>query len=396
MLKKLLKVGIIDSIPSIMPIIIWTILSVLYYNESIAEGFALTYPYQFIFMLVFAMFVRGQVKNELKNESVGDKSYSGLLLSLIFIIILIILSYILRKNILSWFRYDVSEYSSVFMYGLIMLCCDYVIYYLAQIKQYENKLRDSFIIDVSWNLSRLVNVIIVSLFVSNYNIGLYITCLVQVIILIIFLSLRVHLSKFRIDLLNGIKYSVSEIPVQLMMALIYAIGYRNVASMSVSYVAAHNLQSLCTDTQWDIGGSAIDTVVTYELCKGDNSKNKYVRNCIAYFIILFFSSAIMIWICSFIYKDVNIVMTVKAFLIECCTFPVYGFVYYMEAAVMINNPKPIIFVIQVIRYMLRLYVTSFINSPYAMSYGVFISCIFSLIEWSILYRKYVKSNSNYL
>lgn len=60
--------------------------------------------------------------------------------------------------------------------------------------------------------------------------------------------------------------------------------------------------------------------------------------------------------------------------------------YSIEAEVVILKPIKLIAVLAILRYVLRTIVTTFVNSPYAISFGVLTSLTMSVIQWSIVYK----------
>lgn len=387
MLRKILKIGLTNIMPSVVPIIIWSVLSFLYNNNVIAQGFSLTYPYQFIYMGLYAVTIRGQIKSEAKQHSIGDRSNSGVVMFLLFSAVIIITSYIFRRQILSFYNFNYIEHTPILMYGIIIIVCDYTIFCITLISQYKNKHKDALFVNLKWYSLRIVVAFIVGIFVKDYYRGMYILTGIEVIVLSMFLIKRVSWNKFGISFRDGIKYTMSELPHDVLMCLIYIFGYGKAASMAGGYFAAYNIEALCTDTQWDILDSGIDTTVTTEICDtGNNDIRKVKVAAVLYSIILFISSALMIAAHSFLYTNVDIGKVFLIFVIECAGFPIYALCYCEAGRIVINNPTPLIAILTIIRYIVRLAITSLIKSPYAISYGVVFSCVYNAFQWYIIYK----------
>lgn len=80
MFKKLCVVGIGSCFGSLTPILCWMILGKIH-GAEFSNGMSYTYPYQFLFLLTFGIFFRGNIKGELTNSSTdNNKSRTGILL----------------------------------------------------------------------------------------------------------------------------------------------------------------------------------------------------------------------------------------------------------------------------------------------------------------------------
>lgn len=391
----MLKIGFTNIMPSIVPILVWTILSRLYGNDIIAQGFSITYPYQFLYMGLYAITIRGQIKSEAKEHCIGNKSNSGVLVYLFLSTIVISLSYMFRKEILGYFKFDYNLYTSVLMYGIIIIVCDYTVFCITLIQQYKENHKEAFMTNICWYSLRVLIAVIVSMVVPNYNNGLYVISVVQVFLLTLLLLKKLRFSKFGISIVDGIKYTMSELPHDVLMCMIYATGYNKAASQVGGYFAAYNIEALCTDTQWDILDSGIDTAVTTDICEnGDVNQKKSILASVVYSIILFASSAVTITVYSMMYKDVDIRKVITIFLVECGGFPIYAIMYCVADKIVISNPTALIAILGVVRYAVRFIVTSMVVSPYAISYGVVTSCVLGLVQWFIIY-KYVNRKDKY-
>lgn len=391
MLIKLLKIGCTNAIASFMPIVLWFSIGLLYKDESIQQGFSVTYSYQFLFMLFASILVRGQLKNEAKNS--GTKAYSnlGIILFMLSGVIVFSLSILFSKNILEFFGFVHKTYLPVLVYGISMLLMDYTLYYLVLTIQYKADNRHAFKLSSLWYILRVIVILVVRIFVSDYRFGLCTVAGVQFIILLNVLFKELDIQHIGVDIKAGFKYTIADIPANVFMCLVYIIGYGNVSS---TYFASYNLEALCTDTQWDILDSAIDTTVTKEICTNGMTNYKRLKVAgIVYSIILYLSSALMLFLCSFICKGVDIRITTIIFLVECSGFPFYALTYCVASRLAVQCPTVLSGILGVIRYIARLVVTTFVDSEYAISLGVVASCILCILQWFVIWlftRKSIK------
>ncbi len=386
-LLKYLRVGIINLLPSIAPILIYAILSKLYNNDNISMGFSLSYPYQFIFMAICSVTITAQIKGEARSGSIGQRSYSGVIIWLIIAAGISAASFIHRDKLLNLFNTNCNDSLEIFMYGIAMLTLDYTIYYTVDIWTYQENFKKSFLANGLWYISRFITTIIVPFIVKDYRTGLYTIILLQTIMLLVFLISNIRVHKFYISIREGFKYSISSLPSQILNGLTYVLGYSRVSQIPGGYFQAYNTEALCSDTQWDILSSGIETTVTTEVCKnGVKNKKQYLIDAILYSILLYASSAVMLLLYLNIFNEVDKVKTWVVFFMECTTFPVYAIIYSIEAEVVIRNPIRLIAILTLIRYVTRTMITFYVQSPYAISFGLLANLLVKVVVWVVIYR----------
>ncbi len=394
MLKKMFKIGMTNILSSITPILVYFLLSFMYKNQNIKEGFTIAYPFQFILMALYNIFVIGQLKGKAKDKDIGRTSYFGIIVFFLIGIIIIFLSYILRIPMLGHFNHNAADYTEIFIYSLSVLVMDYAVYTIITISQYEEKHKKAFLINILWYASRVMTAFIIPLYIKDYHKGLLVILSIQCVIFLLFACLFIRIKKISLNIRDGIKYSLAAIPSNIFLTIIYFTGYGN-ASTYPGYFEAYNLTGLCTDTQWDILNSGIDTAVSIEVCKDSGFKlKKAVPGAELYSIIMFLSSAVMFFLYSVLNPGTDISKSLVIYLIECGTFPVYAVLYSKGAKLTITSPSILISILTIMRYILRISITLFVKSPYAISFGVPASCIFGCISWFVIWPVFYKNRKD--
>lgn len=80
-MKKLLKYFVTDSIQSFIPVLMWALLPLIFRNTIWAEGYITTYPYQFLYELLYHLIFKSQLKHEkCKHEENNNYALTGIIL----------------------------------------------------------------------------------------------------------------------------------------------------------------------------------------------------------------------------------------------------------------------------------------------------------------------------
>lgn len=170
------------------------------------------------------------------------------------------------------------------------------------------------------------------------------------------------------------------------MLVIYLFGLTDING-TVYFLASYNIMVMCTDTQWDILYSAIDTKTSLEICNGNyKKKNKQMlKQAIAYSILLIISSIIMIIIMR-LTKSFNIKTTFILFIIQCIIFPLYAIRYTYESWLRLEYSGIWITIITTAVYVVRITLLFSLQTNYALSISVFIAAVLDVISMIILYN----------
>lgn len=397
-LKSLLKVGFTNSIQSFVPVLVWTLLGMMFHDGEYANGFIITYPYQFVSSLLYHIIFKAQLKSEVKDKvDSHDSAYTGIKLLFCIYSIVFGISIIFRYSIFNILSID-SVNESIFVFGLAQMFMDWILYAVVTTEQYDNKNFDAFILVLFWYVSKLVLIIVLGAGNANVNNALMFINAYMLVLIVVITTKYCKQQKFEFSILDGIKYSLYDIPSDFGMIIIYVFGISTMSSNSTIVLSAYNMMSMCTDTQWDILGSAIDTIGTLKV-KTDEFIQKRKRlfiSAIEYSVLLFGTSLLLIAFCSIIptYRDsVNFGMVWIMFLLECSGFPLYGLRYMMSSWVAVEHPNGYSFIITAITYVVRFITMAMIKSDYRVCLGVVSSCIIGNLCHIFIYRCYMSKTS---
>ncbi len=325
-LKSLIRLGAINSIQSLSPILVWTLLGLSLGDVRYSDGFIMTYIYQFIGELIYAVVFKGQLKSETKNNRNNhEASHTGIRLLLIIYTVVFVIQYLFRREILSVMSIK-YENEGLFLFGTAQVFMDWILYAIATLYQYDLKNIKSLRIILIWYVSKFACIITLSRLFCPDLVMILISIIMYVLLCVLIIR-ECFKTRVSFSIVDGIKYSLYEIPQSIGMTIIYAFGISSMAYRSAAVLSAYNMMSMCTDIEWDIMHSSIDTIGTLKV-KGKefvNNKKSLFRDSAIYAIILILVSALTISVFEHIpsYKysvDFNIVWTM--FLLECLGFPV--------------------------------------------------------------------------
>ena len=385
-MKKLFSIASTDCIQSILPILMWYVLGIAYKDTDYFNVFTLTYPFQFIMQLVLGLIIVGTIKYEKKNKAENnDYAYSSLIISLIIFSIFVGIVTLNIDEILKYLN-TALKYKNVYIFGLLCMMFDIFVIGVSRIEQYKEQDKSAFIISVKYYTYKILSIIIVRALVKENNLALVITLIFIAVYILILGVTKIKIHKFRLNVFKGLKYQISGSVSDIAMFIIYFVGLQKVVSGSPSFLTAYNIAAMCTDTQWDILYSAIDTNTSIEVCNNTYDKNikKLLKSSVLYSIILFLSSLAMIVI-NHIINPFDVRAAINILLIECIWFPCYAMKYVFESWLKLEYNGVWLVIIPLVIYIIRTFASFVILSKYALSLGVLIAAILGYTSITILY-----------
>lgn len=389
-MKKLLKYFVTDSIQSFIPVLMWALLPLVFNNTIWAEGYITTYPYQFLYELLYHLIFKSQLKHEkCKHENNNNYALTGIILLSITSALIYIVS------ILSWepIKYILGfseEHKSIFIFSLGNLIIDWILAAIIVLYQYNDENKQAFIVTVIYCISKLVLVC----FAARYNVDVNIIVMVYAIILVIAILLKLKGYKFKFSI-KAFKYSISPVSSSFCMMVVYILGISKMTGYSLDVLSAYNLMSMCCDTQWDAYSSSIDTNTTLYIISGnfETQRKKLFRDAILHGVLMIILSATCIFVCMLlpIYRNsIKFEYVWIMFLLECLTFPLYGIQYTTRSWTALSHPNPFQALANIAKYILRTLVTVTLPTVYAVSIAVIFSCMSGLLFEVCIYKYYRK------
>lgn len=381
-ISNLLKISITDCLQSLLPILMWFVLGIVYGDTDYFNVFTLTYPFQFVWFLINSLVVVGAIKYETKeNKEDNNYAYSAIIVSfIIFLAVIVLVALNIDKISPN------TKYNELYIYSLICLALDIIAVGICKVEQYNNNNKSAFNISVEYYTTRIILVAIVRLLINNKIQAIEITVMLLILYVIVLCTRKMKITHFYFNVFKGVKYQISESISSIAMFIIYFFGLQKVINGSEAFLVAYNICAMCTDTQWDILWSAIETNTSIEVCNGTYDKNvkTLIKNSVLYSLLLLLSSLIMLAI-SYIITQYDIKAALIILMLECSLFPYYALRYVYESYLMIEYSGIWLVIIPLIGYTIRTILSFTINSCYALSISVGVCAVYGCTAIVILY-----------
>lgn len=394
-MKKLLSLARTDIFMSIMPIIGWYIFGFVYNDMELSNIFSLTYGYQFAFVLIYTLIIKGSLKYLKKNDEKDmSMAYSAILFAFLFMGIVTLIVFFNIKTILLYFRVS-SKYEPFYILSLLFLSLEVVVCGISSVKQYEEKDKEAFRITIIYHIYKILIVIVSGLTIgkddvllSTIFIGILTTCYVAILF-----CKYAKIRKFYFNCFKGSKMELPNMIQAIFLFIIYFFGFQRVSITSAEVLLAYNLCRMCTDTQWDVLYSTIDTKTTLDVCdkRFESKKKSIILTNMLWGVILLASSALMIGGSYFI-MNFDLKFAYTMLLIECSLYPIIAARYTLSAKLKLDGMGGVIGIISCFTYPIRLFLTFVIPSIYAINLALLFDELLTFIIIFVMYK--VKRRKN--
>lgn len=381
-MNRLLRIGFDTFLTSITPILSWFLLGI-FIDKHLINVFSLIYPMQFIISAVQSIFGVGANISAIKDKE-KNSIFSGVILG--SIIGAIILGFIVLNidHYINFMNMDIDTYKIFGIYAVIQMFFQLLLN-LSLCKLYfenENKRANKY--SFIFNLVSFLTLIIMSL-ITKEQIKIVTFSLTFTGIFVAIMMVRIlDKTKFKINIINCIKYDSVELFAKISMFIIYLFGLKNSFNFGEKYILATSFATLITDTQWDIA-YAIKTVAQIDITKKKFSYKEHIKNS-RKLIYLLIASTILIGVILYPIYKVDVVATliiVSIELISLYMYPVYliklTYIQLEYSAIKATINKQIANIIRTI--------CSFIISPFCTSIGLAVSVIYQLLFTDYIIKK---------
>ncbi len=288
-MKRLLQISLDTLLISILPIIMWIILGFTITKE-ISNVFSLTYPLQFFYMIFVSLFAIGPNIASKKNNN-EDIVYSNMLFGLLIVGLLTLILVINVNTYIKLMNMNVNTYHHFCIYSIIWMYLSFIMQTIMQKLYYDNKNNESNKINIIFNLTNFILIIILTCILKDY-IAIIITLVIDFLIVFFVFIKYYKKAKFCLQIKENIKYTSFNILRNLGMFLIYGVGFGNSFSYGEKYATAINFESITTDTQWDMLYS-VDTAAKIDLAENKFNYKESRKNAYKLLSILIFTILIM-------------------------------------------------------------------------------------------------------
>ena len=279
---------------------------------------------------------------------------------------------------------DIETYKTFAMYGLIQMFLQLLLNLSLCKLYYENDNKRANKYSFWFNLINFSSLIIMSIITKKQTIIASISIIITTIFTIIMMTRLVQKTKFKINLINCVKYDSVYLFAEISMFIIYLFGFKNSFNFGEKYILATSFATLITDTQWDIS-NAIKIVAQIDIAKRLFSYKEHMKNSRKLIYLLIISTFIMGLILYPSYKvDITATLLIVGIeLISLYMYPTYitklTYIQLEYSAIKATISKQIANILRVC--------CSFIPSPFCTSIGLAVSVIYQLVSTQCIIQK---------
>ena len=383
-MKRLLRIAFNSAIFSFIPILSWFCLGLIV-DKNLANIFTLTYPLQFIWLLLKSIFGTGaNISKQIDQDE--NAVLSGMTSGTIIGFIVFGLFALNLKSYIKFMNLDYEIYKEFALYSVIQLYIQLLFAFVLEKLYFEGKEKKANKYCIQLNLINFVVLILSAIFIKS-KISIIIITLLSIFIYTLAILIKQYRKfKLEIHIIKYIRYESVEIANNLLFFLIYLFGLSNALEYGEKYTVALNFVALITDTQWD-SFDAITTVAKIDISKNKFNYTEHRNNAYRLLGILAFTTFIMLLI-SYRFYELNLVITFIYLSFEMANFilyPIYTLkTCYLQLGKLAKNITTNKITAGVIRFFISL-----IKTPYCTGIGQITSTLYQVITVnSMFYKNY--------
>lgn len=196
--------------------------------------------------------------------------------------------------------------------------------------------------------------------------------------------------RFKINILNCIKYDSVELFNNLAFFFIFLFGLSNALEFGEQYALAITFVALITDTQWDI----LDAIST--VAKIDISKNKFNykehRNNAYKLLAILLSTVFLMFITLFRFYDLELRLTLIYTSFELVNFVIYP-IYKIKTCYLQLEYSPVKTTTNKIIASISRFAISLLPTPFCTAIGQVLSSIYQFISINMIFNRHYKVSS---
>lgn len=383
-MKRLLRIAFNSAIFSFIPILSWFCLGLIV-DKNLANIFTLTYPLQFIWLLLKSIFGTGSnISKQIDQDE--NAVLSGMTSGTIIGFIVFGLFALNLKSYIKFMNLDYEIYKEFALYSVIQLYIQLLFAFVLEKLYFEGKEKKANKYCIQLNLLNFVVLILSAIFIKN-KISIIIITLLSIFIYTLAILIKQYRKfKLEIHIIKYIRYESVEIANNLLFFLIYLFGLSNALEYGEKYTVALNFVALITDTQWD-SFDAITTVAKIDISKNKFNYIEHRNNAYRLLGILAFTTFIMLLI-SYRFYELDLIITFIYLSFEMANFilyPIYTLkTCYLQLGKLAKNITTNKITAGVIRFFISL-----IKTPYCTGIGQITSTLYQVITVnSMFYKNY--------
>lgn len=263
-MKQLFKIGFDLSLASLSPIASWFLLGVIL-DANLVNIFSLTYPLQFLWLLLKDIFAVGGnlLATKTRNPQLAD---AGIIVGTL---ISGVIFGILALNIDGFIRFmnmDPQIYREFSLYIVLQLWIQLIVMMAIEKLYYADKNTLANKYSTIFNSVNFVCLIGSSLLTKNKWVIVGFTLMMILSVALVIVRRELRFSKIKFNVLSAVRLNSMDILENSVLFFVYLLGIGQAFSFGAEYALAITFATLVTDIQWDVS-TAIQTKAKIDIAK---------------------------------------------------------------------------------------------------------------------------------
>ena len=230
-MNRLLRISFDTLLTSVTPILSWFLLGILV-DKNLINIFSLIYPMQFVISAIKSIFGTGANISAIRDKN-KESIFSGVVLGSILGIIILGAIVLNIDKYIAFMNMDIETYKTFAMYGLIQMFLQLLLNLSLCKLYYENDNKRANKYSFWFNLINFSSLIIMSIITKKQTIIASISIIITTIFTIIMMTRLVQKTKFKINLINCVKYDSVYLFAEISMFIIYLFGFKKIVRAHV-------------------------------------------------------------------------------------------------------------------------------------------------------------------
>lgn len=246
-MKRLLRISLDSAIFSLIPVLSWFALGIIV-DKNLTNIFTLTYPIQFIWLMLKSIFGTGANINKEKDKN-ENAVLSGMTLGIIVGFLVFGFLVLNVESYIKFMNMEVAIYKEFALYSIIQLYIQLVFALVLEKLYFENKEKLANKYCFTLNILNFV-VLVISSLIFKEKMNIVITTLLAIFIYVMIITIKSYKKfKLKCNVLNFIRYDSVEMFNNFAFFLIFLFGLSNALEYGAKYAVALNFIALITDTR---------------------------------------------------------------------------------------------------------------------------------------------------
>lgn len=289
-MNRMLRVSLDIFVTSVVPIAQCFLIGILL-DANLINVFSLTYPLQFVTVLLKSIFGTGANILACKEKDKNAIDF-GIVLGVIIGAVIFGTIVCRIENYIRFMNMEPQIYRVFGIYSVVQIYLQFVLQLILTKLYYKEENKKANRIAIRFNVVNFVCVIGLALLTKSQEITVSLSLCVLFIYIALLLITNIDKFEFRFQLRKAIKYDSVEFFNGITFILIYLLGLKNAFSFGEKYILAITFATLVTDMQWDMI-CAVKTVAKVDIPQKKFVYRNHLKNSYQLEGILLISIAIM-------------------------------------------------------------------------------------------------------